>query len=128
MAMVLSYKKHRPWAENLSIVLQIGLTPPAGRATHMASFAGSLKFKVHTTVVVDNVRGKTGQTVADEALQQYGSFQIIAPSPRDGEPDETVDVVVCRGAVALDLDEEQVEEAIAEVEEVFSENRDFFVG
>jgi len=44
------------------------------------------------------------------------------------EPDETVDVVVCRGAVALDLDENQVEEAIAEVEEVFSENRDFFVG
>lgn len=26
MAMVLDYKKHRPWAENLSIVLQIGLT------------------------------------------------------------------------------------------------------
>jgi F0F1-type ATP synthase assembly protein I len=26
MAMVLNYKKHRPWAENLSIVLQIGLT------------------------------------------------------------------------------------------------------
>ena len=24
--MVLDYKKHRPWAENLSIVLQIGLT------------------------------------------------------------------------------------------------------
>lgn len=26
IAMVLDYKKHRPWAENLSIVLQIGLT------------------------------------------------------------------------------------------------------
>jgi len=26
MAMVLHYKKHRPWAENLSIVMQIGLT------------------------------------------------------------------------------------------------------
>lgn len=26
MAMVLDYKKHRPWAENLSIVMQIGLT------------------------------------------------------------------------------------------------------
>jgi ATP synthase protein I len=26
MAMVMDYKKHRPWAENLSIVLQIGLT------------------------------------------------------------------------------------------------------
>ncbi|HSO19898.1 MAG TPA: AtpZ/AtpI family protein [Desulfosarcina sp.] len=24
--MVLDYKKHRPWAENISIVLQIGLT------------------------------------------------------------------------------------------------------
>lgn len=24
--MVLDYKKHRPWAQNLSIVLQIGLT------------------------------------------------------------------------------------------------------
>ena len=24
--MVLNYKKHRPWAENLSIVLQLGLT------------------------------------------------------------------------------------------------------
>ena len=26
IAMALDYKKHRPWAENLSIVLQIGLT------------------------------------------------------------------------------------------------------
>jgi len=26
MAMVLDYKKHRPWAENLSIVMQVGLT------------------------------------------------------------------------------------------------------
>ena len=26
IAMVLDYKKHRPWAENLSIVLQVGLT------------------------------------------------------------------------------------------------------
>jgi F0F1-type ATP synthase assembly protein I len=26
IAMVLDYKRHRPWAENLSIVLQIGLT------------------------------------------------------------------------------------------------------
>lgn len=24
--MILDYKKHRPWAENLSIVLQVGLT------------------------------------------------------------------------------------------------------
>lgn len=44
------------------------------------------------------------------------------------EPDDSVDVVNCRGAQALELSEEEVNDATAEVEEVFSENRDFFVG
>lgn len=44
------------------------------------------------------------------------------------EADESLDVVACPGAVALELDAEQVAEAIDEVEQVFSENREFFVG
>jgi HD-like signal output (HDOD) protein len=44
------------------------------------------------------------------------------------EPNEAIDVIACKGAVALELDEDEVEEALEEVERVFSENRDFFVG
>lgn len=44
------------------------------------------------------------------------------------EPDESLDVVTCRGAVALELEAEDVEEALEEVDEVFTENREFFVG
>ncbi|MBE9486252.1 MAG: HDOD domain-containing protein [Chloroflexi bacterium] len=43
------------------------------------------------------------------------------------EPDEAVDVVGCLGAKALDLDAEETQEAVEEVEQVFTENRDFFV-
>lgn len=44
------------------------------------------------------------------------------------EPNEDIDVVACRGAKALELDEDEVLEAIEEVDQVFSDNRDFFVG
>lgn len=44
------------------------------------------------------------------------------------EADDTVDVAGCSGALALRLSAEEVAEAVAEVDEVFSENRDFFVG
>jgi HD-like signal output (HDOD) protein len=44
------------------------------------------------------------------------------------EPDESVDIINCPGAKALDLEETDIEEALEEVEEVFSNNRDFFVG
>lgn len=44
------------------------------------------------------------------------------------EPNDSIDVVACLGAVALELEEDEVAEAIEEVEQVFSENRDFFVG
>jgi len=44
------------------------------------------------------------------------------------ELDDSIDVVGSRGAEALKLDEDDVQEAIEEVEQVFSENREFFVG
>ncbi|MDX2495456.1 MAG: HDOD domain-containing protein [Desulfuromusa sp.] len=43
------------------------------------------------------------------------------------EPDEELDLLKCLGAKALDLDEEDVQSALIEVEEVFNENRDFFI-
>lgn len=43
------------------------------------------------------------------------------------EPDESIDVIASPGAAALELDADQVAEALEEVERVFSENRDFFV-
>lgn len=43
------------------------------------------------------------------------------------EPDESIDVVGCLGAVALDLEEDAVLQAVTEVEEIFAENREFFV-
>ena len=44
------------------------------------------------------------------------------------EPDAGLNVFACSGAQALGLSEEQVEEAIEEIGDVFNENRDFFVG
>jgi HD-like signal output (HDOD) protein len=44
------------------------------------------------------------------------------------EPDEELDLLKTPGARALDLDDEDVESALLEVEEVFTENRDFFIG
>ncbi len=44
------------------------------------------------------------------------------------EPDESLDVASCLGAKALELDENDVKEALDEVAEVFAENRDSFVG
>ncbi len=44
------------------------------------------------------------------------------------EPDDDLDLLQCPGAKELDLTEDEVQGALAEVEEVFKENRDFFVG
>jgi HD-like signal output (HDOD) protein len=44
------------------------------------------------------------------------------------EPDDELDLLETPGARALDLDDEDVESALLEVEEVFTENRDFFIG
>ena len=44
------------------------------------------------------------------------------------EPDEDLDILGTLGAKELDLDEEDVESALEEVNAVFTENRDFFVG
>lgn len=44
------------------------------------------------------------------------------------EADESVDVAGCLGAVALGLDEEQIQQALEDVELVFSENRESFTG
>jgi len=43
------------------------------------------------------------------------------------EPDEDLDILNTPGAKELDLDEEDVESALEEVNEVFAENRDFFI-
>ncbi|MCF6265396.1 MAG: HDOD domain-containing protein [Desulfuromusa sp.] len=44
------------------------------------------------------------------------------------EPDEELDLLKCPGAKTLELDEADVQNALIEVEEVFNENRDFFIG
>ena len=44
------------------------------------------------------------------------------------EPDETVDVVGCPGAIALELDEKDVQQVIVEIDKVFAENRGSFSG
>ncbi len=44
------------------------------------------------------------------------------------EPDADLNVFACPGAQALGLNESQVDEAIDEINNVFNENRDFFVG
>ncbi len=43
------------------------------------------------------------------------------------EPDETIEVVATRGAEALVLDKGQIDKAIEEIEEIFTENRDNFL-
>jgi len=44
------------------------------------------------------------------------------------QPDEDLDLLKCPGAKALNLDEDEVQLALVEVERVFTENRDFFIG
>jgi HD-like signal output (HDOD) protein len=44
------------------------------------------------------------------------------------EPNDELDLLDTPGARALDLDDEDAESALLEVEEVFTENRDFFIG
>ena len=44
------------------------------------------------------------------------------------QPDEDLDLQKCPGAKALDLGEDEVQQALVEVEQVFTENRDFFIG
>ena len=43
------------------------------------------------------------------------------------EPDESIDVVNSAGATALVLDKSQVEAAVSQVDEIFTENRDSFI-
>ncbi len=43
------------------------------------------------------------------------------------EPDEDLDILATPGATALELDEDDVDSAVAEVGDVFEENRGFFV-
>lgn len=44
------------------------------------------------------------------------------------EPKDELDILSSPGAHVLDLDADDVESAVAEVNEVFTENRDFFIG
>lgn len=44
------------------------------------------------------------------------------------EPDEELDVAACPGAAALGLSGAEVQDALEEVEQIFNENRDFFIG
>lgn len=78
------------------LFLAMGLTSPARGATAMTSFSGSLQLKTRTTVVIENVRDRIGQTLDNEDLRAGGPFQIVAPTREDGDADSTV-VVVCRG-------------------------------
>lgn len=44
------------------------------------------------------------------------------------EPDETVDVTTAPGALILELTAAQVEDVVVEIDQTFTENREFFVG
>lgn len=44
------------------------------------------------------------------------------------EPNDELDVAGCPGAEALDLSGDEVQSALDEVEQIFNENRDFFIG
>ena len=79
------------------LVLAMGITGPARGAKQMKSFNGSLKLRTRTTVVVDNVRSKVGETLDDEHLKAAGPFMIVRPTEQDGDANSTV-VVVCRGS------------------------------
>jgi HD-like signal output (HDOD) protein len=69
---------------------------------------------------VDLVRLTATVNLADRVCKKLGIGQR--------EADESVDVLNSLGAQALDLEAEDVTQALNEVEEVFAENRDFFVG
>ncbi len=43
------------------------------------------------------------------------------------EPNDELDLTLCLGAKALDLTEDEIQNALIEVEEVFTENRDSFI-
>ena len=47
---------------------------------------------------------------------------------RQREPDDELDILQSPGAKALDLDEEDVESALIEIDDTFTQNREFFVG
>ncbi|WP_321370967.1 HDOD domain-containing protein [uncultured Desulfuromusa sp.] len=44
------------------------------------------------------------------------------------QPDEELSLQNCPGAKALNLDEEEVQLALVDVEQIFTENRDYFIG
>ena len=44
------------------------------------------------------------------------------------EPNDELDILQTAGAKALDLNEEDVESALIEIDEIFTQNREFFVG
>jgi hypothetical protein len=44
------------------------------------------------------------------------------------QPDDELDLLKCPGAKALNLDEDEIQRALVEVDEIFTENRDFFIG
>ncbi|MCK4503463.1 MAG: HDOD domain-containing protein [Desulfuromonadales bacterium] len=44
------------------------------------------------------------------------------------EPDEELDLMQTPGAIVLELSEEEVQGALLEIDQVFTENRDFFIG
>jgi len=44
------------------------------------------------------------------------------------EPDEDLNLLETPGAIVLELDEDEVQSALDEVDQVFTENRDFFIG
>ncbi len=44
------------------------------------------------------------------------------------EPDDDLDLLACPGATVLGLGEEDIDQAVIEVNDIFTENRDFFIG
>lgn len=91
---------------------------------------------VMTTLHHDDLKIPVEEEVAEESRELYRLTATVNLSDTvcrrlgigQREPDETVDVANCLGAKALELEEAEVEEAICEVELVFAENREFFVG
>ena len=74
-----------------------------------------------TADMIEKARANTLKVGAKNVEFRLGEIEHLPVA------DETVDVAHCLGARALALDEAAVQEAIGEVEQVFTENREFFI-
>lgn len=97
------------------------------------------KWKFARFFVMSTLHYEDLQIAVDEEENGEALLQLTATVNLAGEvckklgigqrgPDEELDLMQCRGAKVLGLSEEEVQSALEEVDEVFTTNRDFFIG